>query len=99
MEGSTPSVPTRMNEFFILYFIAGVVEDFLVTVDLRLIAEKRVIPATLVSFVATLIALFVLYNILARLDAERSIIAIIIYAAGIATGTFLGMKMKLGNKK
>jgi len=88
-----------MNEFFILYFIAGVVEDFLVTVDLRLIAEKRVIPATLVSFVATLIALFVLYNILARLDAERSIIAIIIYAAGIATGTFLGMKMKLGNKK
>jgi uncharacterized protein YebE (UPF0316 family) len=88
-----------MNDFFILYFIAGVVEDFLVTVDLRLIAEKRVIPATLVSFVATLIALFVLYNILARLDAERSVIAIIIYAAGIATGTFLGMKMKLGNKK
>lgn len=88
-----------MDYSLLIYFFAGVLEDFLVTVDLRLIAEKRVIPATIISFIATLVALFVLYDILVRLDTERSLVAIIIYAAGIATGTFLGMKMKLGNKK
>ena len=88
-----------MNYFLILYFLAGVLEDFLVTVDLRLIAEKKVIPATLVSFIATLIGLFILYNILTKLDSDRSIAAIITYAAGIATGTFLGMKLKTGFKK
>jgi hypothetical protein len=30
------------------------------------------------------------------LDSDRSILAIIIYAAGVATGTFLGMKFKFG---
>ena len=85
-----------MNFTLLIYFFAGVLQSFLVTVDLRLIAEKKVIPATLVSFVATLTGLLILYNIFTSLDAERSIIAIVTYAAGIATGTFLGMKMKLG---
>ncbi|MEI6396895.1 MAG: hypothetical protein WCO48_02400 [Candidatus Taylorbacteria bacterium] len=39
----------------------------------------------------------VLYNVLNRLDSERSIIAIIVYALGIGTGTFLGMKFKIGS--
>ena len=85
-----------MDFTLFIYYLAGVLEDFLVTVDLRLIAAKRVLPATILSFIATLVGLFVLYDILTRLDAERSIIAIVTYAAGIATGTFLAMKMKLG---
>ncbi|MDD5547636.1 MAG: hypothetical protein PHN74_01910 [Candidatus Pacebacteria bacterium] len=39
-----------------------------------------------------------LYNILNRLDDERSFVAIIIYSLGIATGTFLAMKFKLEQK-
>jgi hypothetical protein len=30
------------------------------------------------------------------LDEERSVVAIVIYAAGVAMGTFLGMKFKYG---
>ena len=99
VDGSIPSAPTRMDYFLILYFFAGVVEDFLVTIDWRLIAEKKVISATIVSFVATLVGLFILYDILARLDTEEGRLAIFVYSPGIATGTFLGMKFKFRSER
>ena len=36
--------------------------------------------------------------ILAQLETKKSIITIIVYASGIATGTFLAMKTKKGFK-
>jgi len=83
---------------FVIYFFAGVLQDFLLTLNWRFMAKDKAILASLFSFLTTIISFVVLYNILTRLDQERSIIAIVIYSFGIATGTFLGMKNKLGMK-
>lgn len=83
---------------FIIYFIAGVVQDFLLTLNWRFMAKDKAILASLFSFLTTIISFVVLYNILTKLDQERSLVAIIIYSLGIATGTFLGMKNKFGMK-
>jgi len=83
---------------FIIYFIAGVIQDFLLTLNWRFMAKDKAILASLFSFLTTIISFVVLYNILTRLDQERSLIAIIVYSLGIATGTFLGMKTKIGMK-
>ena len=84
--------------YLIWYFLAGVLQDFLVTLNWRFIAEKRPILASLFSFVATVVSFVVLYDILTRLDAQRSIISIIVYAAGVGVGTLLGMAFKPGFK-
>ncbi len=82
-----------------LYFIAGIIQDFLFTLNLRYINEKKPLQATLFSFVVTVVSLVVLYNILTQFDSQRSIIAIMVYAAGVGLGTFFGMKFKPGFKK
>lgn len=51
------------------------------------------------SFLATVVGLTVLYNIVTSLDPGKSIAAIIIYAAGVTVGTLLAMKFKPGFKK
>ncbi len=81
---------------FIIYFIAGVVQDFLLTLNWRYMAKEKIFLASLYSFLTTIISFVVLYNILTKLDQERSLLAILIYSIGIATGTFLGMKTKIG---
>lgn len=83
---------------FIIYFFAGVLQDFLLTLNWRYMVKDKVWGASLFSFLTTIISFVVLYNILTKLDQERSIIAIIVYSVGIATGTFLGMKTKIGMK-
>ncbi|MFA5773565.1 MAG: DUF5698 domain-containing protein [Candidatus Paceibacterota bacterium] len=83
---------------FIIYFIAGVIQDFLLTLNWRFMAKDKAILASLFSFLTTIISFVVLYNILTKLDQERSIIAIVVYSLGIAAGTFLGMKNKFGMK-
>ena len=84
---------------FLFYFLAGIVQDFLITLDWRYIAKNKVIPATILSFLATVVTMVVLYKILTQLDEEQSIMAIVIYSAGIAAGTFLAMKFKFGLKE
>jgi uncharacterized membrane protein YfcA len=74
----------------------GIFQDFLLTLNWRYIAKHKVAPAVAMSFLVTITTMLVLYNILTQLDKDRSLIAIIIYAAGVATGTFLGMKFKYG---
>ena len=87
-----------MNYFLIIYFLAGVLQDFLLTLNYRFIAKDKAFLAVLTSFLVTVVSMLVLYNILTRLDAQRSIVAIIVYAVGIATGTLLAMKFKYGLK-
>lgn len=53
----------------------------------------------LFSFLTTVVGFTVLYNIITNLDPNKSIVAIISYAAGIAVGTMLGMKFQPGFKK
>lgn len=86
--------PSMLYQLF-LYYIAGIVQDFLLTLNWRFVAKERPILATIFSFSTTVVSLLVLYNILTQLDRERSLIGILIYSLGIATGTFLGVKLKL----
>lgn len=85
-----------MDYFLFLYFFAGILQDFLVTLNWRYIAKHKVAPATFLSFLVTIVTMLVIYNILSRLDSQRSIVAIVIYASGVAVGTFLAMKFKFG---
>ena len=88
-----------MSLYLIVYFLAGILQDFLLTLNWRFVAKDKVWPASIYSFLTTVVSLLVLYNILTRLDSERSLIAILVYAFGIGTGTFLGMKVKYGLKE
>lgn len=84
----------------IIYFTAGIVQDFFFTLNSRYIAEKKVWPAVVFSFLTVLMSMLVLYNILSELDSERSLLAIFVYSCGIALGTFAAMKLpKLKNRK
>ncbi|MCX6760267.1 MAG: hypothetical protein NTW46_02905 [Candidatus Nealsonbacteria bacterium] len=83
----------------IIYFIVGVIQDFFFTLNSRYIAKEKIVPAVVFSLLTVLMSMLVLYNILNELDPEKSIISIIIYSFGIATGTFLAMRLKIGVKK
>ena len=86
-----------MGYYIILFYFAGILQDFLLTLNWRYIAKNRALPASTLSFLVTIVTMTVLYNILSRLDSQRSVWAIVIYALGIGTGTFLGMKFKIGS--
>lgn len=86
-----------MNYYYlIIYFLVGIAQDFLFTLNLRYVSKDKILPAVIFSFLTTVISLLVFYNIVTQLDAERSFIAILVYAAGIGFGTFLAMKLKTG---
>ena len=87
-----------MEYIFILYFFAGILQDFLFTSSLRLVNQELKVKAASVAFLDNLVSVGVLYNILTRLDNERSIIAIIVYSLGVGTGTYLAMKFKIFEK-
>jgi len=84
--------------YLIIYFLVGVIQDFLTTLNWRYVAKEKVLPAMLFSFLTTAVGMVVLYNIITQLDPNRSILAIIIYSLGITTGTFFAMKFKAGLK-
>ena len=86
-----------MNYYFVLFFFAGILQDFLLTLNWRYIAKNKALPASALSFMVTIVTMLVLYNILTRLDSQHSVLAIVIYAMGIGTGTYLGMKFKIGS--
>ncbi len=88
-----------MISWLLIYFFAGMVQDFFLTLNWRYIAADKKIAASTSSFLTTVISMLVLYNILTNLDSQRSLVAIIIYALGIGTGTLLAMLVKKGFKK
>ncbi len=84
-----------MDLYFLLYFFAGLLQDFLWTLNVRFIVKSRLVLAGSSSVLATLVTMVVLYSILTRIEDERSIIAIVIYALGVGAGTVFAMKLKL----
>ncbi|GEM_PF-700955 len=97
--GPTPAAPTKPMNILVVYFLAGIVQDVISTLNIRFIGTHRVLGAVVSSFAAIIVSMLVLYNILAKLEAKDSIPAIVAYATGIAAGTFLAMKLKLEVKK
>lgn len=84
---------------YIVYFLVGVFQDILFTLNIRYVTKEKVFLSVVTSFLTVVISMVVLYNIVTQLSEERGILAIVIYAAGIATGTFLAMKLKIGSPK
>lgn len=76
----------------LIYFVVGIVQDYLWTLNVRYVAKHRVLAASVSSFLTTVVSMLVLYNIVNKLDSEKSIVAILVYSLGIACGTILGMK-------
>ncbi len=87
-----------MNYFLILYFIAGILSDFLFTMNMRFVAKERPFLAALVSFSTTIISLYVLFSIITTLQQSRGFVAILVYALGIGTGTYIAMRLKIDKK-
>ena len=88
----------KFDSFLLVYYFAGVIQDFLLTLNWRYVAKEKALLASVFSFSTMFVTMVVLYNIFTRLDNERSILAIIVYSLGVCTGTFLGVKMKIGKK-
>jgi hypothetical protein len=76
-----------------IYFVVGVVQDFFFTLNTRYVAEKKIVPAVVFSFLTVVMSMLVLYNIVQDIDITKGVLAIIIYSFGIATGTLLAMKL------
>ena len=83
---------------FIIYFFAGVLQDFLFTVNLRYVAKDKIFMSVATSFLTVVVSMLALYNIVTQLDPANGIPAIIIYCLGIASGTYLAMKFKISSK-
>ena len=62
-----------MDYYIILYFFAGILQDFLLTLNWRYIAKHKIAPAVGLSFSVTIVSMLVIYNIISRLDSQRSI--------------------------
>jgi uncharacterized protein YebE (UPF0316 family) len=83
---------------FIVYFFAGVVQDFLFTINLRFVAKDKVFLSVATSFLTVVVSMLALYNIVTQLDPSNGVVAIIVYCLGVATGTYFAMKLKISNK-
>ena len=77
---------------YLIYFLVGVVQDFLTTLNWRYVAKDKILPAMIFSFLTTAVGMIVLYNIITQLDPNRSILAILIYSLGITVGTFFAIE-------
>jgi len=84
---------------FVVYFFAGVLQDFLFTVNLRYVAKDKIFMSVATSFLTVVVSMLALYNIVTQLDPSNGIMAIIVYCLGVATGTYLAMKFKISAKK
>ncbi len=84
-----------MYYFLVIIFFAGILQDFLFTLSLRYVSKEIPAKAATVAFFDNAVSVGVLYNIIKKLDDDRTWLAIIVYSLGIATGTYLAMKLKL----
>ena len=85
-----------MNYYLlIIYFFAGILSDFLFTINMRYIAKERVLLSAIVAFITTITGLYILYSIITMLQQNRGFIAILVYAMGVGTGTYIAMRLKL----
>ena len=83
----------------LIYYFVGIVQDFLFTLNTKYVAKDKIALAVVSSFLTVVVNMLVLYNIINNLDAEKSVVSIIVYCFGIATGTFVAMKSKFGTKE
>ncbi len=83
----------------VVYFFVGVVQDFFFTMNSKYIAQNKIVPAVIYSFLTVFMNMLVLYSILTDINNQTSIIAIVVYSFGIAGGTYVAMKLPKFRKK
>lgn len=88
-----------MNYYLLLYFFVGVLQDLFWTYNVKYVANEKPVLASAFSFFTSVVSMGVFYDILTRLDSERSWLAILVYSLGIAVGTFTAMKLKFNKGK
>ncbi len=76
----------------LIYFAAGVIQDLFFTLNVQYVATGKFVGAVLTSFMTVFINMLVLFNILTKLDEERGLLTIGVYALGIAIGTIVAMR-------
>lgn len=84
-----------MDYFLIFYFLAGATQNFLFILNMRFVQRGRPVLASIFSFLVSMLSVWVLYDIITRINQSQGIIAIATYAFGIAVGTYAAMKLKL----
>ncbi|OGF21401.1 hypothetical protein A2316_03710 [Candidatus Falkowbacteria bacterium RIFOXYB2_FULL_38_15] len=88
-----------MSAYLLLYFFVGVLQDLFWTYNVKYVANEKPVLASTFSFFTSVVSMGVFYDILTRLDSERSWLAILVYSLGIAVGTFAAMKLKFTKGK
>jgi hypothetical protein len=80
-----------------IYYFVGVISTILQVVVVRLISKERAAAASIVVFISNLVQLGVLVSIISSVqsDIQSSWPSLLVYSFGIATGTYLGIKLKL----
>jgi hypothetical protein len=74
------------------YGLVGCFEDYLVSWYYLFVSQKRAVPSALISWVHTLLAVFVIAGVI----TSDSVLPLLCYATGGAAGTYAGVKW---NKK
>lgn len=89
---------------YIIYFLVGVIQDIILTLNWRYISEDRALASAISAFLSALISLIVLYNIIFTIADGKNFLAVLVYAAGIGTGTYIAIRSektlnKITNRK
>ncbi len=79
---------TQTLALICLYGVIGTLEDFVVSLFYRAIAERRAVPAASISFIHTLLAVFIVGSII----VSKSPWLLLSYSLGGAIGTYAGVK-------
>lgn len=79
---------------FITYFLVGVLLDVLGTIDTQCIIDKKPFKSAIISFMITMVWVFILSSIIVSSD---KVIATISYALGGAVGSYFTVKRNRKN--
>ena len=74
----------------LLFAVIGTLEDYLISWYYLFISEKRAAPSAAISFVHTLLAVFVVASVI----VSESPWPLLAYAFGGAVGTYCGVRFK-----
>ena len=76
---------------FIVYFLVGALLDILGTIDTQCIIDKKPLKSAIISFVITMVWVFILSSIIVSPD---KVIATICYALGGSVGAYFTVKRR-----
>ena len=88
-----------MDYFLILYFLGGIIQDFLFTLSLRLVNREMPWRAASVAFLDNFVSVGILYSILRKFDSERTLLAIVIYSFRNSLRSLFGHEIEISEKR